>query len=321
MLAIALVAGLWMAESAPKAAFAASTDTKEACYNQTYARELIDLVNGFRTGSETWCWDENNEEKVYRKNLEELTWDYNLEQLAMQRVFEIVFQYSHTRPNGTKWYTAIPDFGIVSKDSGENIVYGMNSISTPDEAFNMWKEDAQKYEGQGHRRNMLNSGYNAIGVACLKVGNSTYWVMELGQTIDKGLEFATFDKPAAATLTSTGDVQIDYSEHFQYVEKEQKADPAKTTLKSLSNTKTRKLTVKWNKVSDVTGYQVQISTSKSFKKSYTTTKKVKGASKASASFTKLSKKTYYVRIRTYVTDESGTTYSDWSAVKKLKIKK
>lgn len=47
--------------------------------------------------------------------------------------------------------------------------------------FDGWKEEDQNYAGQGHRRNMLGTGYNAIGIACVTVGGVKYWAMELGR--------------------------------------------------------------------------------------------------------------------------------------------
>ncbi len=90
----------------------------------------------------------------------------------------------------------------------------------------------------------------------------------------------------------------------------------KPTISKL--TKGRKqFKVKWKKVSGITGYQIQYSTSKKFTKKTTKTVKVKGAKKTSATVKKLkSKKKYYVRIRTY----KGKKYSSWSKVKSVKVK-
>ena len=98
-----------------------------------------------------------------------------------------------------------------------------------------------------------------------------------------------------------------------------KVNPVKTTLSTLTAGK-KALTVKWTKkTAQVTGYQIQYSTSKSFK-SY----KTKTISKNSTTSTKLTglsaKKTYYVRIRTYKTVNGVKYYSGWSTVKSKKTK-
>ena len=42
-------------------------------------------------------------------------------------------------------------------------------------------EADKPYSGQGHRRNMLNPNFNAVGCACYKVGNYCYWVQCFGR--------------------------------------------------------------------------------------------------------------------------------------------
>ncbi len=98
-----------------------------------------------------------------------------------------------------------------------------------------------------------------------------------------------------------------------------KINPAKTTLSSLT-AGSKKLTVKWTKKStQVTGYQIQYSTSKSFK-SYKT-KNVTSYKTASTSLTGLkAKTTYYVRVRTYKTVNGKKVYSGWSTIKYKKTK-
>ena len=98
-----------------------------------------------------------------------------------------------------------------------------------------------------------------------------------------------------------------------------KINPPKTALSSLT-AGSKKLTVKWaKKTTQVTGYQIQYSTSKSF--SSAKTKTITKNSTVSTSLTGLSaKKTYYVRIRTYKTVNGVKIYSAWSTVKSLKTK-
>lgn len=84
-------------------------------------------------------------------------------------------------------------------------------------------------------------------------------------------------------------------------------------------------TVKWKaQKQQVTGYQIQYSTVKSFKKSVKS-KTVAKYKTASVKITKQkAKKTYYVRIRTYKTvrinGKSTKLYSGWSKVKAVKTK-
>ena len=100
--------------------------------------------------------------------------------------------------------------------------------------------------------------------------------------------------------------------------------PPATKLSSVKGAK-KSLKVKWKKqTKNVTGYQVQCSTSKRFTKKTTVTKTVKKAKTASLSVKKLkAKKTYYVKVRTYYKDKATgkTFYSSWSKVKKAKTKR
>lgn len=42
-----------------------------------------------------------------------------------------------------------------------------------------WKETQYKYDGQGHRRNMLSVYFNSVGIACYMYEGVKYWVQDL----------------------------------------------------------------------------------------------------------------------------------------------
>ncbi len=96
-------------------------------------------------------------------------------------------------------------------------------------------------------------------------------------------------------------------------------NPPKTSVKKLTPAKKSMKIYVNKKSSQVTGYKIQYSTSKSFSaakteyiKSYKTTSlKVSGLK---------SNKTYYVRVKTYKTVNGKKYFSDWSKTKKVKIK-
>ena len=98
-----------------------------------------------------------------------------------------------------------------------------------------------------------------------------------------------------------------------------KVNPPKTTVKGLTaGKKSLKVSIT-KKSSQVTGYQVQYSTSKKFTKA--TTKTVKSYKTTSYTLKSLSaKKTYYVRVRTYKTVSGKKYYSAWSTAKYKKTK-
>ena len=100
--------------------------------------------------------------------------------------------------------------------------------------------------------------------------------------------------------------------------------PKATKLKSVKTPKKKSIAIKWSKVAGVTGYEVQVSTSKSFKKkvnSYTASSKY-----TAGNINKLKGNTkYYIRMRTFRTVKYGgkevKLYSDWCKAKSIKTKK
>ena len=98
-----------------------------------------------------------------------------------------------------------------------------------------------------------------------------------------------------------------------------KINPVKTSIKSLT-AGSKKLTVNITKKStQVTGYQIQYSTSKKFTSAKTKTVSSYKTTKATLSGLK-AKKTYYVKVRTYKTVNGTKYYSGWSTVKYKKTK-
>ena len=86
---------------------------------------------------------------------------------------------THNRPNGTSCFTAYPSgMGYV----GENLAWGhTTSTSVITDPTYGWAETKDKYAGQGHRRNMLNSNFTKVGIACYVKDGKTCWAMCLGR--------------------------------------------------------------------------------------------------------------------------------------------
>ena len=164
-------------------------------YGQTEARSMLKQVNSFRTGADAWYWNQADTQKVKQK-LSGLTYDYNLEKVAMKRAAEIAFSYSHTRPNGQAWNTAYAELGYKYKACGENIAAGYTSASS---VFTGWREDNCKYSGQGHRRNILSSNYKYIGIGHAYYNGTHYWVQEFSDT--KGSTTATAASDVSKKVT------------------------------------------------------------------------------------------------------------------------
>lgn len=172
-------------------AFAASSGTTDITvrvkYGQTEARSMLQLVNAFRTGKDAWYWNEDDKTKTTCKDLSALAYDYELEQMAMLRAAEIALSFSHTRPNGDDWWSAGEDYWT----SGENIAAGYQGYR---EAFRGWQETNEGYMGQGHRRNMLSSDYNRIGIGHVYYNGCHYWVQELAYATEPTTKTAANDR-------------------------------------------------------------------------------------------------------------------------------
>ncbi len=100
------------------------------------------------------------------------------------------------------------------------------------------------------------------------------------------------------------------------------SNPKATSLQGKIKAKSKAFLVKWKKQTDITGYQIQYSANKKFKKKGTKIKTVKNPQATKLTVKKLKPgKKYYVRIRTYKTANGATLYSGWSKAKTVKIKK
>lgn len=155
-------------------------------YQQTSARNMLSLINDFRTGGSAWVWNESDTEKLPVTGLKEINYDYELEKVAMQRAAELVVLYNHTRPNGERCFTAYTDT-YTNTYRGENIAIGTSDMTTQ-RAFDLWKEEEDMYSGQGHRRNMLSENFNAIGIAHVYYKGCHYWVQEFSSKVGSSVE-------------------------------------------------------------------------------------------------------------------------------------
>ena len=98
--------------------------------------------------------------------LSALTVDTKVQQAALVRAKETAQSFSHTRPNGSSFSTALPEAGVSYRTAGENIAYGQ---STPQQVMNAWMNSS------GHRANILNANYTTIGVGYTVINGTAYW--------------------------------------------------------------------------------------------------------------------------------------------------
>jgi uncharacterized protein YkwD len=111
----------------------------EADKELTFAEQVVELVNQERT----------------KAGLSAVTLDQNIASAALVRAKEIETSFSHTRPNGSKFSTALTEQGVTFKGAGENIAWGQKS---PEAVMQAWMNS------EGHRANILNKNFTKIGV-------------------------------------------------------------------------------------------------------------------------------------------------------------
>ncbi|MBQ9617475.1 MAG: CAP domain-containing protein [Oscillibacter sp.] len=190
--AVCLIVALW-----PAAARADDNDdiTLSPTFGQTEARSMLDLINAFRTGNEAYYWNESNTATVESRGAP-LVYSYALEEIAMQRAAEIALSFSHTRPDATRCFTALASDG--TRSWGENIAAGNLSASA---AFTLWREDDENYNGQGHRRNMLSTRFQTVGVGHAVLGGRDFWVQEFSYYTDDMPQTAALDTERTMTVS------------------------------------------------------------------------------------------------------------------------
>ena len=162
-----------------------------------------------------------------------------------------------------------------------------------------------------------NIGAKAFSLDCSAKTPLTY--------VSDGLGVATVDRYGTVKIKGVGKAKITVKAKgtTQYKKAVKKiiviVNPRSTFIRTIRRFGS-KLTITWKKQqTQTTGYIVQYSLKKNFKK--VTTKKIASNKIAKVSFGKLKRKMkYYVRIRTYKTVKGKNYYSSWSKVRSVKTK-
>ena len=98
--------------------------------------------------------------------LSALSWSNGLAAAASVRAKEIVTVFSHTRPDGSDWWTV--DGNIMF---GENLAEFYN---TPESVVQAWMNSPT------HRANILEGEYLTCGISIYEVNGDWYWAQEFG---------------------------------------------------------------------------------------------------------------------------------------------
>lgn len=129
-------------------------------FDYAFANDIIGRTNSYRGSS----------------GVGTLGADATLSEAAKTRAAEAAVVFSHTRPNGTQYYTVGGTEENNYQDSpvfGENLAYGYNNAS---ETMDAW------IASTGHQANLVRGSFTKIGVAVLwvKQSNGSY-VAYIGQ--------------------------------------------------------------------------------------------------------------------------------------------
>lgn len=308
-------------------AFASQSTTVK--FEQSEARTVLNMINSFRASSDAWYWNSDNATKTY-VNSEPLQYDYTLEKIAMQRACELVYLYQHQRPNGSSVFDAYTQYGYSSTGKGENIASGYPEF-TAEEVNNAWREDNEYYEGQAHRRAMLEPRFKAVGIAHVYYfdgkNNIHFWVEEFGTDVSNTTYTAPNDSWVTATLNDDKSVTVsnltpNINSSAPFVTPNNNAvnvsNPKTPIVKSLKRGK-KSFVLQWKKMKNISGYEIQISTNKKFKKAKKV--KIKKIKTTKLTVKKLKKnKKYYVRMRAYRKYNGKNSYSPWTKTKSVKTK-
>ena len=101
-----------------------------------------------------------------KAGLAPLTWSDEMYSASSTRSVELSVLFSHTRPDGTRCFTAAP--GIMY---GENIAMGYTSAAS---VINGWMNSP------GHRANILNANHTIGAISLYVVNGKYYWSQNFG---------------------------------------------------------------------------------------------------------------------------------------------
>lgn len=117
----------------------------------SYVQQVVALVN----------------EERGKEGLAPLKFDEKMGQAALVRAKETEQVFSHTRPDGRNFSTALTEAGVSYLSAGENIAYGQK---TPEQVVEGWMNSP------GHRANIMNTGFTRIGVGYYQsAAGVNYW--------------------------------------------------------------------------------------------------------------------------------------------------
>ena len=265
--------------------------SEEVSAANTFEYQVLDLVNQERA----------------KVGAAPLKMDKELYDAAQIRSKELQTKFSHTRPDGSPWYTVSP------KASGENIAYGP---LTPQAVMNGWMNSP------GHKANILNPSFKSIGIGYYK-GSTSFWVQlfgygEANERLESGSTTPT--TPTTPTIPTIPTKPITPTTPTTPTTPDlQKSVKPGTPVFSLESG-SKKIIIKWKQVSKASGYEIYKSTKKNGE--YTLLKTIKKGNILQYTNKNLKKNTkYFYKMRAYTFNNAKKVYSKISSSKTKTTKK
>lgn len=126
-------------------------EAPEDTTSHAFIKQVVELVNAERA----------------KEGLSPLTINTRVQAAAQVRAVECEKSFSHTRPNGSSFATALKEQNVSYRSAGENIAWGQRS---PEAVMNAWMNS------EGHRANIMNPNFTTIGVGYYQNANGVnYW--------------------------------------------------------------------------------------------------------------------------------------------------
>lgn len=127
-----------------------------------FGSSVLSLVNSYRNSA----------------GLSSLKYSSSMQKAADTRAKECVSSFSHTRPDGSKAYTALTESGVSFTAFGENIfaASGISSVSA-EYVVEQWMAS------QGHRENILRDSFTHMCIGVASQGEEIYVVQLFGAGI------------------------------------------------------------------------------------------------------------------------------------------
>ena len=149
--------------SSTETAYAATSATASVTAKRSSKNGTIDEVTRLTMITDTFNLANAERQKA---GLAPLTWSTDMYNASNVRAEELSTLFSHTRPDGTKCFTAAPDIMY-----GENIAMGYTSAQS---VINGWMNSP------GHRANILNPNHTIGAISLYLVNGKYYWSQNFG---------------------------------------------------------------------------------------------------------------------------------------------